>query len=466
MLILKIAIRSLLRRKSRIAMIGGLVLVGTLLLVFGEIFAHSSKVSSKNAIINYFTGDLVLYSARAKEKPSPFSFTTPLPILENPALLEDWLGKNEMVKAHVAIAQNYGVMSVQKKGLKVEVPFIFYAVDPVKYASVFDNCEPASGTFYNVNGTGPSTGVVLSTFQQQNYLSNYGVEINPGDDVTLLSLTEGASVNTYPSKVVGIYEPKHYKNVFDYISFLDITSYSRLYNFTGVESSSLPTELNDALNTTSEDDIFALSGSSAFDLVDTDKLIKQELTGYTILAVKLKNSKHLKKFEKEITEKNFKVKVAPWNESAGFFASVSLILEGIIYGATFLIFLVVIFILMNTLIINVLERTAEIGTLRALGGEKSFITSIFLVESFLLNASAAIIGMLLSLLLVFIFRGGVPLPEIVSQYLIGGGNLKLQITLRPFLQAAVLITIVSILATLYPIRVATQVTPLKAMSNK
>ena len=36
---------------------------------------------------------------------------------------------------------------------------------------------------------------------------------------------------------------------------------------------------------------------------------------------------------------------------------------------------------MNTLIISIVERTGEIGTMRALGGEKSFIRGLFLAET-------------------------------------------------------------------------------------
>jgi ABC-type antimicrobial peptide transport system permease subunit len=54
----------------------------------------------------------------------------------------------------------------------------------------------------------------------------------------------------------------------------------------------------------------------------------------------------------------------------------------------------------------------------------------------------------------------------MQQYLVGGGGLRLLFTPRPFIEALVLILAVSALATVYPIRVATAITPLKAMSGK
>ncbi|MBN1577561.1 MAG: ABC transporter permease [Chitinispirillaceae bacterium] len=466
MVTLTIAMRSLLRRKVRMVLIGLLVVLGTMLIVIGETFSLSVKQSSKSAIVNYFTGDLIIYSERAKDNPSPFSFTTPLPVVPDPHRIEEWLASHPMVEKHVAIAQNYGLLSIEKQGNKYEVPFIFYAVDPKQYRAAFPNISVEEGRFYDTDGGGPEAGVVLSAFQKENYAKNYSVNVEPGDAVTLLSLSDGGSVNAVPSRLVGIYKPKYYTNVFNYINFLDIKSYARLYNFTGVDASSMPESFNRALASESDDDIFGLAGSFESGL-DTKNLVSRELSGYTMIVVKLKNPADATAFTGEITRQNSGVKVATWSEASGFFAYISRIIQAVIYGATFLIFLIVVFILMNTLIISVLERTGEIGTLRAMGAEKSFITAVFLWESFLLNGAAALCGMVVSIVLVATIGGGegILLPDIIQQYLTGGGGIRLLVTVRPFAEALAIIIIVSLLATIYPIKVATAVTPLKAMTG-
>jgi putative ABC transport system permease protein len=467
MITLKIALRYLFRRKVRMAMIGVLVFIGTIVIVLGDSFSLSAKHFSREAIINYFTGDVIIYSARTKEKPSPFAFTTPLPVLGRPGQIEAWLTANSAVAAHVAIAQNFGQLSIDKNGKKTDVPFIFYAVDPVRYRATFPNIEMVKGPFYNTDPDGSPTGVVLSAFQVENYAKNYSVDFAAGDKVTLLSLTEGGSVNAASSSIVGIYKPKRYANVFNYISFLDIVSYSQLYNFTGVDTASLPRGYNNALAMNSDDDIFGLANSQDFGKLDTRELVSQELSGYTLIAVKLKDHTAAAQFIADVEKQGFDVKTATWRDASAFFANVATIIQSVIYGATFLIFLIVVFILANTLIISVLERTGEIGTLRAMGGEKSFITAIFIWESLLLNGAAALAGMVVSaVLLLIVDRGsGVWLPDVMSQYLVGGGGLPLLFSLRPFIEAGVLVVVVSALATLYPIRVATAITPLKAMSD-
>jgi putative ABC transport system permease protein len=448
--------------------IGALVFLGTVVIILGETFCLSARHFSEASIINYFTGDFILFSAASKEKPSPFSFTTPLPLIAQPRAIEAWLDTKGLVASYVSIAQNYGLLSIDKNGRKTEVPFIFYAVDPARYIATFPNIAVVKGSFLAGQSGNAAAGVVLSEFQRAIYAKNYNVDCDPGDPVTLLSLTDGGSVNAYPSHIVGIYEPKFYKNVFKYINFLDITSYSRLYNFTGVDTASLPKNFNDALASGSDEDIYGLADKKDFGLIDTRLLVSRELTGYTMIAVKLRNGGDATSFIGSLTKAGFAVKAANWKNASGFFASVAVIIQSIIYGATFLIFLIVVFILMNTLIIGVLERTAEIGTLRAMGGEKGFITVIFLWESAILNGAAAFVGIIFSISFILTLKhtGGIRLPDVMAQYLVGGGPLAMLLSVRPFVEAIGVVLVVSVAATLYPIGVAVKISPLKAMSSK
>lgn len=462
----RIALRSLSRRKVRMGLIGALVTIGTILLVFGGTFASSASIGSRSAIIDYFTGDLVLYSPRSKEVPSPFSFTTPLPVVENSSALLDFLAKDTSVASSVGIAQNFGLISVERDGKKLDIPFQFYAVDPMRYRSTFDNMQVTTGSWFG-ESNGDSTGVMVSDDQAARFKDRYGVVLQPGEKITLLSLTGGGSVNATSSVFRGTYQPRHYSNVFNYISFIDIKSYSSLYNFTGVSAGSLPSGVNDAFAATSDDDIFNLAQTDAFAQIDVTKLKSEELTGYTMIAVQLVPGTKPADFLAGLASAGFTVKSVPWDQASSFFAKVAGILEVIIYSITALIFFIVILILMNTLIINIIERTGEIGTLRAIGADKSFVSAIFIWESLILNGMAALLGMIISLVLILAFGShGIALPEIVSQYLVGGGSLQIILTPAPFIYSLFLVLAVSFLATIYPTRVAVSVSPLMAMSGK
>jgi putative ABC transport system permease protein len=459
---LKIAFRSLMRRKSRVLLIGLLVVFGTFLLVFGETFTRSAKIASRASIINNFTGDFIVYSARSKEKPSPFAFQAPLPNIQDIAGITAFLEGQPEVDSVVPFAQNYSLISVRGPSGTIEMPFIFYAVPPVSYGKAFANARMLQGDWF-----ASGDGILISGYQNEQYKKRYNVTLSAGDTVTVLGLGSGGGVNALVTKVRGIFDPIYYKNVFNYINFIDVTSYSTLYNFTGVASGSLPAGLEKGLAAEGDDSIFALAGDSAETKIDTSKLTAESLSGYTMIAVKLKDHAALAAVMARVEAKGLPVKLARWDEASGFFASISSGLQAFIWFATALVFLVVSFIFTNTLIINIIERTGEIGTMRALGGEKRFIRGIFLSETLILNVAACLVGLLVSLVVILLFsRGGIPLPDTVSQYIVGGGNLPLSPGIVPFLLALAVVVVVSVIATLYPVRVATSVTPLAAMNDR
>jgi len=473
MLLLKLALRTLMRRKSRMILIALLVAFGTFLIIFGTTFSGAAHDVSRRSIIENFTGDFIIYAAKSKEKPSPFAFQTPLPNIPNVPEIERYLDSLPEVAAHTPYAQNYAILQVERNGTRLELPFIFYAVDPTGYRRVFDNAQMTEGSFFGVDGSrsndvpDPSHGIVISEYQNQQYMKSYGTTLEVGDKLTVLGLTQGG-VNAASSKVVGIFDPKYYKNVFNYINFLDIGTYSNLYNFTGVQS--LPPNLDRRLNdaSTNEAGIFGLASDDSLSSIDLNTLKSQALSGYTMIAVKLTDHSKTAEVMKLVEDKpNLGIRVLGWSEASGYFAQIASGLQTFIYAATGLIFLIVAFIFMNTLIINITERTEEIGTMRAMGAEKSFVRRLFISETLILNLTASVIAMLVALVvIVLVGNNGIPLPDTFSQFLIGGGNLPLQLQIGPFIQAIAVTVVVSILATLYPVRVATSITPLEAMNKR
>jgi putative ABC transport system permease protein len=468
MLTLKIAFRTLMKRKGRMALIGALVAFGTILIVFGGTIAASAASASRDSIIDNFTGDFIVYSARSKELPSPFAFNTPLPNIRNMDALTAALDSMEEIQDYAAYAQNYGLIQAEREGKKIDLPFIFYAVQPGPYRRVFSNVEVTEGTFFGLKGKGNefSRGILISRFQNEQYLKNFGVELRAGEPVTLLGVTEGGA-NTVRSELSGIFEPRRYRGVFNYINLMDSETYATLYNYTGVEA--LPQEFDAGLAAaTDEASIFGLAEDESFGKLDLAALKPQALSGFTMVAVKLADHSKLGEVMAELSAReDLEIRTARWDEASGFYARIAEALQAFIFLATGLIFLVVTMIFMNTLVVNVVERTAEIGTMRAIGADKSFVSGVFLAEVLMLNVSAALSAMAVSLVLIAAFgAGGIPLPEQVSQFLIGGGPLPLGLRGAPFAAALVIVVIVSVLATMYPVRVAVSVTPLAAMSER
>ncbi|MBN2353822.1 MAG: FtsX-like permease family protein [Spirochaetales bacterium] len=468
MLVFKLAIKTILRRKRRMISIGVLVFIGTLFLVFGGTFAGSVEYFSRESVIDNFTGDFVVYAASSREKPSPFAFTTPLPNIPDVERVLSWLEKNPNVEAAVPIAQNYSIMAVDRDGARIELPLIYYAVEPARYRSVFDIVSITAGSYFGIekDPRAGERGILVSTAQNERFKKSYNVELAPDERVTFLGVTPGGSVNAVSTRILGVYVPKRFASVFDYINFVDAATYSELYNFTGVAAGSLPAAYDAALSAESEDDIFA-AADKAIAPLDVEKLKSETLSGYSMIAVRLKDHGRLEEERRAVENAGLGVSTEPWDQASGFYAPLARSLSLVVYVIVGVIFLIVAFIFMNTLIINIIERTHEIGTMRALGGEKGFVRSLFLSETLIVNGFFALLGAVASAALILAFGGsGVPLPDIVSQFLIGGGNLPLLLTPAPFLQAAAVVAVVSVLATLYPVSVATRISPLQALSQK
>jgi len=122
---------------------------------------------------------------------------------------------------------------------------------------------------------------------------------------------------------------------------------------------------------------------------------------------------------------------------------------------------------MNTFVISVIERTGEIGTMRAIGAEKSFIRKLFAVEAAVLSLVFSSLGALLALGAVQILRAmkivaGNPFFEV----LFGGKYLSPFVTLPNFLTGIVAMLAVGYLAHLYPVSVALKIQPVRAMQNE
>ncbi|HUX13321.1 MAG TPA: hypothetical protein VMW87_09850, partial [Spirochaetia bacterium] len=275
---LKLALRTLLRRKSRMVLIGLLVAFGTFLIIFGTTFTRSATDVSRRSIIENFTGDFIIYSAKSKEQPSPFAFLTPLPNIQNVPEIEKYLDGLPGVEAYAPYAQNYASIQVERNSQKIELPFIFYAIDPPGYRKVFKNAEMKSGSFFGLAPAPGATtaaeathGIVISEYQNSQYQKNYGVTLKVGEPLTILGITEGG-VSAASSSLVGIFEPRYYKNVFNYVNYLDFTTFSNLYNFTGVTA--LPEGLDNSLANAGQDEnsIFGLASDRSLSNLDLTKL--------------------------------------------------------------------------------------------------------------------------------------------------------------------------------------------------
>ncbi len=89
--------------------------------------------------------------------------------------------------------------------------------------------------------------------------------------------------------------------------------------------------------------------------------------------------------------------VQTWVEQAFFYKSVKQLYNRIFGALGLIIGVIVIFVVANAMAMAIVERTREIGTLRALGTLPSQLTSTFALEGLLLGGVGAVLGSLIAL---------------------------------------------------------------------
>jgi ABC-type lipoprotein release transport system permease subunit len=87
-----------------------------------------------------------------------------------------------------------------------------------------------------------------------------------------------------------------------------------------------------------------------------------------------------------------KLDVTTWEDEISFIQWSITAITWLSYTLVGILLVIIAVGLMNTLWISIRERTREIGTLRAIGMQQARVLAMFLVESFLLSAGAAVAG--------------------------------------------------------------------------
>ncbi len=174
----------------------------------------------------------------------------------------------------------------------------------------------------------------------------------------------------------------------------------------------------------------------------------------------------LVKLNKIFTEKNLGVRAITWKKAMGTIGSMAVLIKSALFTFVMFLFFVAIIIIVNTLSMAALERTSEIGMMRAVGARKSFIRMMFLGETCMLSFVFGGAGILCGMIAVKI----ISLLHFTSnndmvQLLFGGDTFHPLLTVSDTVLAIIQLSLVTIIAVLYPIKVASNITPLDAISR-
>ncbi|MCO4760198.1 MAG: FtsX-like permease family protein [Myxococcales bacterium] len=171
--------------------------------------------------------------------------------------------------------------------------------------------------------------------------------------------------------------------------------------------------------------------------------------------------------EQRVKADKLGVQVLNWRKASGMLGDFVSVIYIVLLVAILGVFGVALFIINNSMVLATIERTREIGTLRAIGMQRRHVLWMFIVESLVLGIVFGVVGSLVGGAIVQ-WVGSVGIPSggnTTVIFLFGGPRLFPTLAAWHVGIAMVMVALVTTASTVYPALLATRVTPLEAMQE-
>ena len=325
-------------------------------------------------------------------------------------------------------------------------------------------------------------------------------DIAVGDTITLRAYTKAGYVRSVNLKVYGTYDFQGLEtsDLASASNLTDLVTFRELY---GKMSASQQAELEDiaasvgakdvsrenaeaelfggtsgieaAANDTTLD-LAAATGGASFATVqggvDTKVYAPDEMrNGLTLnAAVILKDPSRIVETTEALVPvaKSVGLQVVDWKEATGIVGQFVLVMRLVLVTALFIIFIVALLIINNAMVLATLERTSEIGTMRAIGAQRGMVVALFLVETIVLGLIAGVLGAVASTAFVsWLHVVGIPAFADQLILLFAGPRLFPTWTAQDVALGIGSVVTAGVVSTLYPAFLAARIQPVVAMQK-
>lgn len=503
--IFKLAINNLRQQKTKTIIIGLFIAIGMMIVQVGNGFIESVNNGMEKDFRANYTADIIVSA------PIPdgvymdlFGITDLANVMEVKQIpaLPDVKAAEKIISETSGILQKSNIVTTQgilmetdeflledQDMMKIPV-FYMFAGEADAYFKMFPNQKITEGR-YPAPGTNE---ILVDERLKKNFSEYYKSEMQLNQTIYI----SGVSMQTLirEAKIVGFYNQPDENSAMYSIVYADPSlarAFAHLtYGANFVQE--LPDEIDFSISDASEDDLFGndddLFADSTFDdsfisssdvdfddiLGDTtlrDELNKTDDGAWHYILLRCEKSMSDSEIDAVIEDLNNKFAAAgveavarDWEGAAGTFTSSVDSISSLFTVLIIILAIVVFIIIMNTMVISVLERTGEIGTMRAIGADKSFVRKLFFCESITLTLGAEIVGTILSLVIMTILNAcNFTVSDDIAKMILGGGSISFIPTVGNFVSTMIIILVGTILANLYPVSSALKITPLKALSK-
>jgi ABC-type lipoprotein release transport system permease subunit len=171
--------------------------------------------------------------------------------------------------------------------------------------------------------------------------------------------------------------------------------------------------------------------------------------------------------EATIADHGLDLQVIDWREASGLVGQFISVVWIVLVTAILIIFLVALVIINNSMVMATLDRTREIGTMRAIGAQRNYVLKMFLIESSVLGIGFGLLGVSLGTGIVLLLgHYGIPAWTDELYFLFAGARLYPILLPAHVGVAFIVVLAVSVASTLYPARLAARIQPVRAMGKE
>ncbi len=384
-----LASRNLYRQKKRTAIAMSSIVFGVVALLLSGGFIEWGLWFGRDSTIHSQLGHLQVTKPDYYTKGVSDPFKYLLPGDDSPELKA--IRVLERVKAVGPRLTLTGLVSHKESSIS----FIGEGVDPVAEASLSRSISIREGKTLSADDP---KGAILGSGLAAN------LDVKVGDSVVLLATTAGGGVNAVEVKVRGIFSTitKAYD---DAALRIPIVTARKLLR---VEGANVWVTLLDD-NDSTRDQALAIR-----DLVSSERF-----------------------------------QVLEWRELADFFNKTEALLTRQFAIVKMIIAVIILLSISNTMMMAVMERTSEIGTIMALGTPRKSVMSLFVTEGLILGVLGVLVGVLLGYILASVISYlGIPMPPapgMAESYVA-----RILLTWGLVIESSTIVLLTTLAASIYP----------------
>lgn len=479
-MLLKLALKNVVSRKSSLVIILFITFAVCLFCLANAVFDSTEQGVQTNYVAS-FTGDFII-RPKSKFQQSLFGDETPvtgeLTMLDTVVPFENITQTlEEMPEIAGTTGQISGAAMVERSDGANRNPSYVFGVEGEPYISLMKSIHILNGKPYEHG----ERGVMLC----KQMADKLGVDV--GSTVQFI-VSDGPNYKIRAANVTAIFEYEIYNEIFGRFVIADPITVRSLLGITEVFSSDSYDLSEEATNLFAEnndfedfDDLF--NDAEDYDDVliteetEMEEIIEQlpsqdlsESTSWNYIIVRLKDGQNtnrvMKKVSRLFRKNGWPVQVADWRHAAGSTALYLFWMRKIFNIGIIIVLAAGFIIVNNTLVINILDRTREIGTLRAIGAKKRFISLQCMTENLILTITSGILGVLAGNICThFINKAHIVLHNSFLVQLFGADAITVYVTGGNVFKLFILVLALALLGWIYPVINALKVSPVDAITG-